>query len=403
MSNNINNKGNRNRFVIHGLFYHGAVTAADPSTILPLIASFFSSSNVVIGILSSLLRGGAIIMQLFAAFYAQSYSRVINYIRILFIFRFLSWSSIGVSIYFFGTSSPNLTLFLIGLGLFLFSFSAGFGSVYFNELLGKCFTNEYRGKTMAYRQFVSGLSAILSGFLSAWFLENFEKPYSFAYLFMTSSVIMSMGYIALGTVKEEEKKNVSVKENSFIEFLKNSGRILKSDSNLKMQIITMLLSYSYLFSFPFIIVQIKETISLFNAGIFVSIHMAGAMISNILWGKLSGNGKNKQIILTSFVMMILSLATSIITMNVIVLYFVFFFAGAASDGFKLAFNNLILVISPEDKRPIYIALQNNLTSIGLFFSIPGGYLLSLLGFNFILIFSIVFLLTGFLFSFKLRD
>ncbi len=39
--------------------------------------------------------------------------------------------------------------------------------------------------------------------------------------------------------------------------------------------------------------------------------------------------------------------------------------------------NLVIEIAPEDKRPIYTALQTNLSSIGLFFPILGAGLLKI--------------------------
>ena len=34
--------------------------------------------------------------------------------------------------------------------------------------------------------------------------------------------------------------------------------------------------------------------------------------------------------------------------------------GMATDGIRLSSDNLIIVVAPEEKRPIYMALQNNI-------------------------------------------
>ena len=107
------------------------------STILPLIVNYFGGSSMLVGFFAALLRGGAIVVQLFAAFQAQSYKLMLPYIRRVFIIRFLAWFFIGVAIIVFGEDSPNLTLFSIGLGLFIFSFSAGFGAIYFKDIIVK--------------------------------------------------------------------------------------------------------------------------------------------------------------------------------------------------------------------------------------------------------------------------
>ena len=101
--------------------------------------------------------------------------------------------------------------------------------------------------------------------------------------------------------------------------------------------------------------------------------------------------------------MITAITIAIFANNLYVYSSIFILAGAASDGFKLSFSNLIFIVSPDDKRPVYIAIQNNITSLGMFFSIPGGILLSFVGYNVLFISVIVFLSIGMFFSFKLKD
>ena len=87
-----------------------------------------------------------------------------------------------------------------------------------------------------------------------------------------------------------------------------------------------------------------------------------------------------------------------------IIYFAFFFLmGMAIDGFKISGMNLLFEIASEDKRPIYVALQNNITSIGLFFSIPGGFILEISGYKILYIFTIFMLLVGIYFATKLKD
>lgn len=52
---------------------------------------------------------------------------------------------------------------------------------------------------------------------------------------------------------------------------------------------------------------------------------------------------------------------------------------------------------------IYFAIQNNLTSLGLFFSIPGGIFLNLIGYKPLIVITIVVLTFGLYLSIRLRD
>ncbi len=403
LDQNINLRSNRRKTVFHGFFFSAGISMSEPSTILPLIVSYFSGSNVLIGLFSSLFRGGSVLMQLYAAFYAQAYMRVMRAMRWVLFFRFFFWIFIGFSILWFNEVSNALVLTLFGIGLFGFSFTAGFGIVYFQELMGKMFTNEYRGMTLAYRQFMMGLGGILSGFLSAWLLKSLDAPRSFAAVFIVSALVMSVGYIFLASLKEGLKRNVQRREQKFSHFLKNAGRLLRDDRQLRLQVITRLFSWSYLLVLPFVILQRKTDFMLGGLALGSAVPLlTGAMFSNILWGRFTSRQNNRLIIFASYILIIISLLLAIFTRDFISMLILFFLAGSGADGFKLAYANLILILAPENKRPVYIAIQNNITSLGMFFSIPGGALLTLMGFNGLTYLTIALLMTGLFLSFRLK-
>jgi len=382
------------RNIMHGFFLAVAVTVAEPSTILPLIVHHFSDSVIAVGIFASLLKGGAIAVQMFAAFYAQEYTRVMPYMRIVFFFRWFSWFLIGIAIYFVGDSNKTLTLWLIGIGLFGFSFTAGFGAIYFKELIAKVFSKEYRGRTMANRQIFTAIGSILSGGVAGYVLQNYQAPLNYAYLFMVSSFLMAIGFIAFGTIEEPEKKSIRKKEDSFLKFLKNSFALLKEDIRLKNQIIVILLGFSYLISYPFVILKANQTFDLtgWMIGGFITIQMIGSIIGSFfIWRKMSNY---KLMLRLSFIFAIVSFIVAFFANNFYMYAFTFLFFGFAMDGFSISGMNLVFEIAPEDKRPIYTALQSNITSIGLFFPILGGIILKYLGYNVLYLITIFMIFLG---------
>ncbi len=388
--------------VLHGFFLAIALTIAEPSTILPLIIHHFSENVAIIGFFTSMLRGGAILVQLFAAFHAQSYPLVMPYLKRVFLARFLSWLGIGLAIALLGRHYPHLTLFAIFLGLFIFSFSAGFGSIYFNEILAKIFDTDTRGKSMANRQFFAAIGSILSGFAAGYILQHYPAPDSFAVLFIISSIFMAFGLIAFSTIKEPPKKKTRKKEERFLHFLKNAFLLLKSDKKLQIQILTVLFSYSFLFAFAYIIIQAKQTIDLTGwlIGGFIVIQMSGAMLGNLFWKRLGS--KYKSIMLYSYFLAISAFLVLLLHNGKYGYIAAFFLLGMAIDGFRIASINTLFEIAPSSKRPIYIALQNNLTSIGLFFAIPGGFILKHFGFEMLYSFTIIMLSIGTFFATRLK-
>jgi len=82
---------------------------------------------------------------------------------------------------------------------------------------------------------------------------------------------------------------------------------------------------------------------------------------------------------------------------------IFFIVGAAIDGNRIASGNLILALAPADKRPVYVALQINIVSFGLFFSLFGGVILHFFSYTLLFNITILMLLISLCFSFKLKD
>ena len=400
----IDDPKNNYKNIAHAFFLSLAITIAEPSTIMPLMVHHFSQSAIIVGLYASLLRGGAIIIQLYAAFHAQSYKRVIPYLRKVFFFRFLSWFSIGLAIFFIGDNNKQLTLLFIGIGLFFFSFTAGFGAIYFKELQAKLFSKAYRGKTMANRNIAGSIASIISGGVTGYVLSNFEAPLNYAYLFMVSSIIMAIGFIIFSSINEPPKDKVSKKEKSFKEFIKNSQKLLKSDIRLKRQILAIFLSFGYLLAMPFVILKANSSFELSGwlLGGFISVQMIGSILgSSLLWRRISDYEKMLSL---AFIIMILAYLIALFASNIYSYFVIFLLFGIAIDGFSIAGMNLVIEIAPEDKRPIYTALQTNLSSFGLFFPILGGFLLkSFDSYSLVYGLSIVILLAGLMVSLKLKD
>jgi MFS family permease len=388
------NPKNNYKNVAHAFFLSLAITIAEPSTVLPLIIEHFSDSVIIVGFFVSLLRGGAILTQLYAAFHAQAYKKVLPYLSRVFFFRWLSWFSIGISIFLIGDTNKTLTLVLIGLGLFGFSLSAGFGAIYFKELQAKLFSQKYRGKTMANRQVAGSMASIISGGVAGYVLSNFEAPLNYAYLFIVSSFIMGIGFLIFVSIDDEpSKENVQQKEQNFGLFIKNAVKILKEDKRLQRQILAIFLSFSCYLAIPFVILEAKHSVTLTGwvLGGFIMVQMLGSIVgSSLLWRKIS----NYEWMLTlSFIFMIAAFGVALIANNSYVYALVFFLYGVALDGFGNSGMNLIIEIAPEEKRPIYTALQTNISSFGLFFPILGGLLLQYFG-SYELIYLLTILLLG---------
>ncbi|HHH51644.1 MAG TPA: MFS transporter, partial [Campylobacterales bacterium] len=108
-------------------------------------------------------------------------------------------------------------------------------------------------------------------------------------------------------------------------------------------------------------------------GGFITIQMVGSILgSSLLWRRIWDYEKMLSL---AFVFMIMAFVVALFADNIYSYALIFLFLGIGLDGFSNSSMNLVIEIAPEDKRPIYTAVQTNIVSFGLFFPILGGVLL----------------------------
>ena len=153
---------------------------------------------------------------------------------------------------------------------------------------------------------------------------------------------------------------------------------------------------------PFVILKANSTFKLsgWMIGGFITAQMIGSIFGNIFILKRLTNYKN--MLSLSYLIFIISFTIAYFTESLYGYISIFLLFGIAIDGFKIATMNLVIEISPEDKRPIYTALQTNLSSIGLFFPLIGAYVLENFGYDVLYILTISILIYALLVIFKLK-
>jgi predicted MFS family arabinose efflux permease len=129
--------------------------------------------------------------------------------------------------------------------------------------------------------------------------------------------------------------------------------------------------------------------------------MAGALVGNLLYKRLAP--AYLLIMRLGFILAIFAYLVLLLFDGKASYFAAFFLLGMAVDAFRIATMNLLFAIAPPKKRPLYIALQNNLTAFGLFFAIPGGVILRLFGYEVLYGFSAAMLALGLAVSFLQKE
>jgi len=398
--------------LLHGIFFAGGQAFGDPNTILPVFLNNFTSSKTLIGLSSTIMGSlgsiGSVLPQLFVASKLESKIYKKPILKIAIIIRALCWGILAVIIYFFAIPHPTLTVFSLFFLLTIFTFMGGVAVIPFMDIWGKAIPSTLRGRFFGYRQFGGGILAIGSGFIVKTILDNKEIPFpkNFTLLFLSAFILISISYLALGSVKEPVEE-VYKNHLSFSKFLKKTFRILKSNNNYKNFLSVQILVGASALALPFYVLYAKDVlnIKLGMIGIFLSAQMLGSVSSNLLWAYLSDFVGNRRIIqISAFLALIVPLIAIVTPSNLSILFIpLFVLIGFFISGRNIGNTNFLLDTAPSKDRPMYISLNGTLIFPIAIFPLIGGAMIQYISYDFLFITTLLIIFLGFILSLKLEE
>ena len=289
--------------LLHGMFYSGGIAFGSSTTVLPAFLTNFTTSKVLIGLSSSIIGEiggiGNILPQLFVASKIEHRIHKRPLLRFAITVRALCWGLVALVTYLFAGNNPSIALWGVFLFLSLFTFMGGVAVVPFMDIWGRTIPPNLRGRFFGYRQLLGGFLAILSGLVVKFILNDsgIAFPENYALLFLFAFILITISYLALGSVKEPFTE-VHKKQLPFYNFLIKAASILKKDTNYRKFIFIQILSGAIALSLPFFVLYAKDVlkVKMGMIGIFLSAQMLGLVLSNIIWGYLSDHLGSKKVI-----------------------------------------------------------------------------------------------------------
>lgn len=397
--------------VLHGIFFSGGQAFVNPDTILPVFLNHFTQSKAVIGLASSIMGSlggiGNVLPQLMVAHRLENRVHKRSVLRVAITIRGLSWGALALITYFFAETHPGFTLGALFVFLLLFTVMGGVAVIPFYDIWGKALPTTLRGKFFAYRQLGGGLLAIGTGFLAKTILGNREIhfPDNFALLFFLAFLFMSIGFLALGSIKEPPGE-VHKERLPFLHFLKKALKVVKTDANYRMFLYVRILAGASALSFPFYVLYARDIlkVNLEMVGIFLLAQMSGNVLSNLAWGPISDKMGNRTVLqgstLLGALIPLLALITPANFPHLFVL--LFFTEGVFLSGNRIGKTNYLLDIAPPKDRPTYISINGTFALPVMLFPLMGGFVLQHFSYSLLFGATLLLVLTGFIFSTRLK-
>jgi MFS family permease len=369
--------------VANGVVYSAADAFFESNTIIPVFVSRLTGSNVLIGLSSSIANLGWFLPQVFTSHLLQSRPFRKPFYTYAAYARVGTLASLGLLIHFLGRSHPSLLLGLFFLLFTAYALGGGFAGVSFMDVVGKTIPPERRGTFWGYRLFGGGILAVLAGIAVKFTLGSFQFPESYALLFGVGSLFVLIAVVTFIFVREPPSE-IPTRLLSFPEHLRLGTRIFREDHAFRHLLYFRLSLGLWAMSQPFYVIYARRILGVpeSTAGIFLSIQIAGSVLTNLFWGRISRTRGDRFLLETIAALAILvpaivlggSLATPVI--RDLLLYPAFFFVGATLCGLAIGYTNLLLEIAPEATRPQYVGFMNALITPVAFLPALGGVVVS---------------------------
>ena len=372
--------------VLNGILFNFAWAFTSGSTVLPWFVSKLSSSNVLIGLASTLESFGWFIPQLPVAMVTSHHHKQLPlYTKVAYL-RALAFCLLTGSVFVFGAKNPGWLLLFFFIFYSIYALGGGLSGVAFTDVVAKTIPANKRGSFFGMRMFFGGSLAALGGLIVKRILDTHRFPVNSGIIFTIAAVLILFALFSFSYVKEPEPVQSKEKKH-WKENFRQGVKIFKEDRRFRKLFWVRVFVGSFVLGYPFYVIFARRVLGISpgTVGVFLTCEMSGYVLSNLLWGHLSNNVSNRLVLLlSSFCGAIppMILLVNILTpLPIIPFYFIFFFLGCTNSGLGLGATNYLLGLAPEEDRPLYIGFLHTLVGPTVFLSVIGGLILQLTSFT----------------------
>lgn len=352
--------------LIHGVFFQASAAFGSIHTVLPAFVATLTASTVAVGLMAAVQGVGEVVPQMFTAYLLEDRPRKKPYLLWIITIRWVSWAVLAYLTFTYAESRPELVLAVL-IALFgLFSIAGGMGMVVYADVFSKAIPAQRRGRFVGLRQLLGYLLAIGAGYVVKFILDDpirFPYPANYALIFLLSAALLLVAFTGFALIREPAYPVKRVSQ-SLGDLLRRATGLARQNANFRRLLMAQGLTTTVLALAPFYVVYAQSEVGVDPGavGLYLAAQMAGAALSNLMWGWLGDRYGNRSVItgtaisggLAPLMALLAPLTTPWLFLSV------FAFLGATLSGLRLGYNNFILEMAPVELRPTCVALQSTL-------------------------------------------
>ncbi|HDL85472.1 MAG TPA: MFS transporter [Candidatus Acetothermia bacterium] len=373
-------------FIWHGIFLSLTMSMIDFNTVFPAMITDLVHSKIIFGILYSLMLGIPYLFSLLFGHFLSTYRYRRKFLLIGIYLRGLAFLGMAGFTFFFGARHPWLVVGSFFVWILVFSLSGGLAGIAYEDIFGKLVPKGERGKLYAVKQFASSLAAFGGGWIIArvFSVNSLPFPKNYALVLGIGFAGLVIASIAFWFIKEPPS---SVTENvrpSLGSLLRRVPAILRENPEFFRFIVVENLSSFGLMVMPFYMIFAKDRFHVSDVyiGRYFLFQVGGTIISNLLWGWISGRFDSKKVVRFCLLLggLIPLVALGIAHLGANVFAIVFLLVGFVFSGRRVGFEPYLLDIIPADNRPIYLGIRGTLNVLVVLLPFLGGVFIHFAGY-----------------------
>jgi MFS family permease len=393
--------------VVDLAFYSLGLNMVSQTTILPLLVSQLTPSTFAVGLISTIFSLGFLLPQLFTAAHTEGLRRKKPFLMLYSgITERMPYLVMGIVVWLFARSSPQVTLVVFFLLLLMAAGTAGLLTPAWMDLIAKVIPMQHRGFYFGFGNGLGALMGIAGAALAGWFLTAWPYPQNFALCFVVAAVCFGISWVGLALNREPDSEVIN-KHESLTAYFKLLPAIIRSDRNYQVFLVSRSMANLGGMATGFFIVYGAQQFTLSGeaVGVLTAVLVGSQALLNVLWGLLGDHKGHKIVLVCSSLIMSAAALAAVVIHSAAAFWIVFLLVGVSMAGDSVSGFNIIFEFCPPGERPTYIGLTNTLLApFKALAPLLGGALANWLGFPAMFGFAAVTaLLGGLLLAFWLRE
>jgi MFS family permease len=374
------------------MFFFGlGATFAGQTTVIPSFLATLTGSAPLIGLASTIVTGGWLLPQLFAANRLSGRTRRKASVVVPATVGRLVSLMMGPAMLLLAPRSPSAALAVFYVLYTVFWVTDGIASIAWLDILGRCLTPAARARLISLGTVAPGIAGVGAGALVGIVLSSSALPWPRAYalLFGLCGLAFTLSLFSFLLIHESPEATVQ-DPLPWPVFFRRLVSVVKEDPGFRRVVAVQLALGGLGIAAPFYVIYGLERLGFppASVGLFTSIQLVGGVFSALLMGLLGEKRGTRSVMRVWGCLAagapIMALATSAVANALpgVVMYFyagVFVVVGMQGNANMAGFLNWVLEYAPGSNRPMYIGFANTLNGVSLVMPLIGGWILSATG------------------------